>query len=58
MVIDLAFMLFLDMLGFNMEIKVVDFLGLILIDSDMIKLYCEDGFYDIENNVVEFIKNV
>lgn len=56
-VIDSAFTLLSDTLGFNTETKVVDFLGPTLIDSDTTKLYCEDGFYDTENNVAEFTKN-
>ena len=56
-VIDSAFTLLSDTLGFNTETKIVDFLGPTLIDSDTTRLYCEDGFYDTENNVAEFTKN-
>ena len=56
-VIDSAFTLLSDTLGFNTETRIVDFLGPTLIDSDTTKLYCEDGFYDTENKVAEFTQN-
>lgn len=56
-VIDTAFTLLADTLGFNTETRVVNFLGPTLITSDSTQLYCEDGFYDTENALAEFTRN-
>lgn len=56
-VIDTAFTLLADTLGFNTETRVVNFLGPTLITSDSTQLYCEDGFYDTENALAEFTIN-
>jgi lipopolysaccharide export system protein LptA len=56
-VIDTAFTLLSDTLGFNTESRVVDFLGPTLITADSTQLYCEDGYYDTKNNLAEFTKD-
>lgn len=53
-VIDSNFVLRADTLKFNTASRIVYFLGPTLINNDTIKLYCEDGFYDIENGIAEF----
>ncbi len=56
-VIDPEFSLKADTLGFNTGANVVNFLGPTLISKDDTRIYCEDGFYDMENGVAEFRKN-
>ncbi len=56
-VVDTNFVLRADTLQFNTATKIVDFLGPTLIKNDTIKVYCEDGFYDTENNIAEFRQN-
>lgn len=56
-VIDPEFKLRSDTLKFNTETRTVFFLGPTLIVTDSSKVYCEDGFYDTQNNLAEFRKN-
>lgn len=56
-VIDPQFNLRSDTLGFNTETRIVDFLGPTLITNDSTKIYCEDGYYDTQNNVALFSQN-
>jgi lipopolysaccharide export system protein LptA len=56
-VIDPEFNLRSDTLKFNTQTRTVFFLAPTLISSDSTKIYCEDGFYDMENNLAEFRKN-
>ena len=56
-VIDTNFILRADTLQFNTATKIVDFLGPTLIRNDSIRVYCEAGFYDTENELAEFREN-
>ena len=56
-VVDTNFVLRSDTLKFNTSTKEVFFLGPTLINNDSSKIYCEDGFYDTQNNLAEFRKN-
>jgi len=56
-VVDPQFSLRSDTLGFNTETEIVTFLGPTLISNDSTKVYCEDGFYDTQNNIALFSKN-
>lgn len=56
-VIDPEFRLRSDTLKFNTETRTVFFLGPTLIVTDSSKVYCEDGFYDTQNNLAEFREN-
>lgn len=56
-VIDPEFKLRSDTLKFNTETRTVFFLGPTLIVTDSSKVYCEDGFYDTQNNLAEFREN-
>ncbi len=53
-VIDPDFKLRSDTLKFNTTTRTVFFLGPTLITTDSSKVYCEDGFYDTQNNLAEF----
>ena len=46
-----------DTLAFDTETQMVQFLAPTLISQQDSKIYCEGGFYDIENNVAEFDQN-
>jgi len=46
-----------DTLSFDTETQMVQFLAPTLISQRGSKIYCEGGFYDIENNFAEFDKN-
>lgn len=54
---DPEFTLRTDTMSFNTETQMVQFLAPTLISQQGSKVYCEGGFYDIENNVAEFEKN-
>jgi lipopolysaccharide export system protein LptA len=56
-VVDPQFSLRSDTLGFNTETRTVSFLGPTLISNDSTKVYCEDGYYDTENNLALFSQN-
>ena len=56
-VIDPEFELRSDTLEFNTKTKVVTFLGPTRINQNDAKIYCESGFYDIENGEAEFVQN-
>ena len=56
-VVDPNFTLKADTLKFNTATKIVNFLGPTIIKNDSIKVYCEGGFYDTENNIAEFTDN-
>lgn len=53
-VIDSNFVLIADSLVFNPQTRMVDFTGPTLINSDSTKIYCQDGFYDINNSKALF----
>jgi lipopolysaccharide transport protein LptA len=46
-----------DTMAFNTESQIVRFLAPTLISQTESKIYCEGGFYDIENNFAEFDVN-
>ena len=54
---DPEFTLRTDTMSFNTETQMVQFLAPTLISQQGSRIYCEGGFYDIENNVAEFDKN-
>lgn len=56
-VVDPRFNLRSDSLLFNTQTNVVTFLGPTLVSTDSSRIYCEDGFYDIANNLAEFREN-
>ncbi|MEM9884784.1 MAG: OstA-like protein [Bacteroidota bacterium] len=56
-VIDPEFNLLSDTLKFNTATQTAFFLGPTLIKSDTTQIYCEDGFYDTENEAAEFRQN-
>lgn len=53
-VIHPEFSLRADTLKFNTATQIVDFLGPTIMVSDSNRIYCEDGFYDVENQLAEF----
>lgn len=54
---DPEFTLRSDTLQFSTETKIVTFLGPTLINQNEAKIYCEGGFYDLDNKYAEFTKN-
>ncbi|TNE49827.1 MAG: hypothetical protein EP344_17780 [Bacteroidetes bacterium] len=46
-----------DTMSYNTETQMVQFLAPTLISQRESRIYCEGGFYDIENNVAEFDTN-
>lgn len=56
-VINPEFQLRADTLKFNTLEQIATFLGPTVMRSDSTRVYCEDGFYDVENNLAEFRKN-
>lgn len=56
-VISPEFSLRSDTLKYNTKTSLATFLGPTLITNDSTKIYCEDGFYDIENRLAEFRQN-
>lgn len=56
-VINDEFELRADTLKFNTKNRVATFLGPTRIDQGDVKIYCEDGFYDLLNNNAEFRQN-
>lgn len=55
--IDPDFFLRADTLKFNTESKIAGFLGPTIISNDSSRIYCEAGFYDLENNTAQFEQN-
>lgn len=53
-VINPDFQLRADTLKFNTIEQIATFLGPTVMRSDSSRVYCEDGFYDVENNLAEF----
>lgn len=56
-VINPEFQLRADTLKFNTETQIATFLGPTVMRADSSRVYCEDGFYDVENNLAEFRQN-
>ncbi len=56
-VIDPEYNLQADTLKYNTTTNVVTFLGPTLITKDSTRIYCEAGFYDMENGKAEFRQN-
>lgn len=56
-VINPEFQLRADTLKFNTETQIATFLGPTVMRADSSQVYCEDGFYDVENNLAEFRQN-
>lgn len=56
-VINPEFELLADTLKFNTEEQMTYFLGPTVMRTDSSQVYCEDGFYDVENNTAEFRQN-
>jgi len=56
-VINPEFQLRADTLKFNTLTQIATFLGPTVMRSDSTRVYCEDGFYDVENNLAEFRQN-
>ena len=56
-VINPNFQLRADTLKFNTTEQIATFLGPTVMRSDSSRVYCEDGFYDVENNLAEFRVN-
>ncbi|MEM1216178.1 MAG: OstA-like protein, partial [Bacteroidota bacterium] len=56
-VIHPEFQLRADTLKFNTNQQLATFLGPTVMRTDSTRIYCEDGFYDVENNVAEFRQN-
>lgn len=56
-VINPDFELLADTLKFNTTEQLATFLGPTVMRSDSSKIYCEDGFYDVENQKAEFRQN-
>ncbi|GLR16650.1 hypothetical protein GCM10007940_12650 [Portibacter lacus] len=56
-VVDEDFQLWADSLAYDSEENITYFLGPTRINQDSSKIYCEDGFYDINNELAEFRKN-
>ncbi|MEL7249992.1 MAG: OstA-like protein [Bacteroidota bacterium] len=56
-VINPDFQLRADTLKFNTTEQIATFLGPTVMRSDSSRVYCEDGFYDVENNQAEFRQN-
>ncbi len=56
-VINPDFQLRADTLKFNTTQQIATFLGPTVMRSDSSRVYCEDGFYDVENNLAEFRVN-
>ena len=54
---DPEFTLRTDTMAYNTETQMVQFLAPTLISQRGSRIYCEGGFYDIENNRAEFEKN-
>ncbi|MBK6933090.1 MAG: hypothetical protein IPH12_20345 [Saprospirales bacterium] len=54
---DPEFTLRTDTMSFNTETQMVRFLAPTLISQRGSRIYCEGGFYDIENNFAEFDQN-
>ncbi len=46
-----------DTLTFNVETRVVGFVGPTLILTDSSRIYCESGYYDTEQGLAEFAQN-
>ena len=57
-IVDSSFLLKADSLKYNTLIKKAYFTGPTLINQDSSRIYCEGGFYDIENRNAEFLKKV
>lgn len=55
--VDPEFTMRTDTLGFNTETQMVHFLAPTIISQKGSRIYCEGGFYDIENNFAEFDQN-
>ena len=56
-VIDKRFEMRADSLRYDARAERVTFLGPTVIRTDSSRIYCEDGFYDVRNNVAEFRQN-
>jgi len=56
-VVDPEFVLRSDTLQYNTDLSLATFLGPTLITNDSTKIYCEDGFYDIDGKTAEFRQN-
>ena len=54
---DPEFTLRSDTLQFSTETKIVTFLGPTLINQNETKIYCEGGFYNLDNKYAEFTDN-
>ncbi len=56
-VINPDFELLADTLKFNTDEQMATFLGPTIMHTDSSRVYCEDGFYDVENQLAEFRQN-